>query len=109
MGETDDYTRGHTDGQITARLAQHDKHFESINVSIEALGHEVHDLGLAVQRLTQMEENRDKTLLKTATVLKEVDDNRRQEIEDRWLPWAKVLAVLIALSALVSIYSAFRH
>jgi hypothetical protein len=99
----DDYDRGVAAGEIAARLAGHDRHFASINGSLEKIATEMHALTLAVQRLGDQAEANAKTVISTAKALKEADETRRQSYEQGFSPIQKVIAVVGAVGVLVVI------
>ncbi|HEY9411110.1 MAG TPA: hypothetical protein VIP77_16140 [Jiangellaceae bacterium] len=105
----DAYDRGAAAGRIDARLAGHDKHFESINGSLADMVREMHELTLAVQRLGDQAVSRDATVVTTAAALKDAEEARRGKAEQSWSPWEKVFAVLAALAAAVGIYLALTR
>ena len=98
-----EYQRGQKDGeiagQINARLADHDRHFAAINGSVAKVAQELHGLNLAVQRLADSNIARDERVLATASALKDADDTRRAQITDRWSPWEKGIALVVAVTA----------
>lgn len=104
---TKDYERGkeagEIAGQISARLAGHDRHFESINGSIAKVGAELHVITMAVQRLADQAVARDATTVATAKALREADETRRANEGDTWTPWQRMFAVIAACAALVGI------
>lgn len=81
------YERGEAAGLIAARLAEHDKHFLTINGSLDKIATEMNHMTLALQRLGDQAVARDATVIATAQALKDADTTR-------WNPWAKSLAVL---------------
>jgi chromosome segregation ATPase len=110
------YDRGHVDGGIAARLAEHDKHFVKINGSVERSADELHALNgrvqalrLDVQRVADQNEARDARVIATAAALKEADDARRTKTETVWSPIAKVYATIVTLVAIVSLYLALTR
>ena len=107
MSDDDLYQRGHIDGAISARLDQHDKHFEAINGSIAGLRDEMHTLTLAVQRLGDAMTADRATVLTTAAALKDAEDARRDKSDQSWSPWTKVIAVLGAVATAIGIYAYF--
>jgi hypothetical protein len=95
------YDRGTVAGKIDARLAGHDKHFESINGSLEKVAAELNGLKLAVQRLGDQAVSRDATVVTTAAALKDAEDARRSKTESAWTPVAKAIAIgSVALAAI---------
>lgn len=61
MSEQDAYERGSAAGKINERLASHDKHFATINGSLDKIGSEMHSMHLALQSLRDKTVNRDTT------------------------------------------------
>lgn len=60
--DDDEYHRGYTAGDVASRLANHDRHFASIDGSINELAHLVADQGKDLARLITLTEearNRD--------------------------------------------------
>jgi hypothetical protein len=104
----DDYERGHSAGEIAARLAGHDKHFASINGSLADIAKEMHALTLAVQRLGDQAVARDATVLTTAAALKAADEARRSMSDSSWSPWQKLLAAVGGVAALVGMWVLLR-
>lgn len=107
----DAYDRGHTAGEIAARLAGHDRHFATINGSLAAVALEMHALTLAVQRLGDQAVSRDATVITTAKALKDAEDARRDNAERAWSPVSRLLAVVggfAALATVVGLYFAFH-
>ena len=102
------YDRGTVAGKIDARLAGHDKHFESINGSLAQIAKEMHDLTLAVQRLGDQAVSRDATVVTTAAALKDAEDARRSKTESAWSPWAKALAVIAGVAAVAGLVWSFK-
>jgi len=109
MAEQDDaYDRGHLAGEINARLAGHDQHFASINGSLADIANEMHGLKLAVQRLGDQAASDATTRISTAAALKDAEEARRAKTDQSWSPWAKLIAVILALVAVVSLYVAWK-
>jgi hypothetical protein len=102
------YDRGHAAGEIAARLAGHDQHFTAINGSLADFAREMHDLTLAVQRLSDQAVSRDATVIATAAALKDAEDARRDRSERSWSPLARFSLAIAAVGALVGIYFAVR-
>jgi hypothetical protein len=102
------YDRGAVAGEIGARLAGHDKHFEAINGSLEKIAEELHGLKLAVQRLGDQAVARDATVVTTAAALKDAEEARRDKVEQSWSPMSRVIAVIGAIGVLVGLYFALR-
>jgi len=104
MVQPDDaYDRGHIAGEIAARLADHDRHFATINGSLADIARELHDQTLAIQRLGDQAEANAKTVITTAAALKAAEDARRAKGEQTWTPFARTIAVLGGLAALAAV------
>jgi hypothetical protein len=103
----DAYDRGHTAGEIAARLAGHDKHFATINGSLAEVAREMHSLTLAVQRLGDQAVSRDATVITTAAALKDAEAARRDNSEHAWSPIARLLAVLGGLAAVATVFGLY--
>jgi hypothetical protein len=95
--------RGFTAGQIDARLAGHDKHFEKINGSIDRLADEIHTMNLGMQRLADDAKANAKTVITTAAALKDAEAARRDKSETSWSPWARGFVVIGGVSAVVAV------
>jgi hypothetical protein len=104
-----EYDRGHMAGGIAERLASHDRHFESINGSLSDLASEMHELTLAVQRLGDQADAAAKTVVTTASALKDAEEARRGRSEQSWSPIQKFLALLAAAVALGGLFLALRR
>jgi hypothetical protein len=101
--DDDPYERGHLAGEIAARLAGHDRHFEKINGSIERFAVETHSLTLAVQRLGDQADAAAATVVVTAAALKAAEDARRAKSESSWSPLARTVSILGGLVALATL------
>lgn len=97
------YERGVTAGEIAARLAGHDRHFASINGSLAQIADEMHALNMGVQRLADQAEAAAKTVVTTASALKDAQEARRDKATQTWSPMAKLATVLGSLSALAAV------
>lgn len=106
------FDRGAIAGKIDARLAGHDRHFESINGSLAKIADEMHGLRLAVQRLGDQAESNATTVLTTAAALKAADDARRDQDANRWSPVTRASVVLgivaTVVTLLLTLYFAVR-
>jgi ElaB/YqjD/DUF883 family membrane-anchored ribosome-binding protein len=108
VSEPSQYDQGVTAGRIESRLAGHDKHFEAINGSIGKVASELHDIRLTVQRLADQAVSRDATVITTAAALRDAEEARRRQADQRWSPWQKSFAVLAAIGVVVGLYFALR-
>lgn len=102
---SDEFERGRDAGTVAEKLAQHDRHFAAINGSIERLGHEMHQLNLALQALRAEARARDDTAVATAAALKEATETSRDLSERKWARFQKLFAVAAGLAACVTIIS----
>jgi hypothetical protein len=109
------YDRGEVAGQIAARLAGHDQHFEAINGSLAKIADEMHELTLAVQRLGDQAISRDATVVTTAAALKDAEaarwdrSDRSWDRSDRsWSPLARLSAAIGGAAALIGTYFLIR-
>jgi DNA anti-recombination protein RmuC len=93
----DDYERGHLAGEIAARLADHDRHFEKINGSMERVATELHALNLNVQSLADQAKADAVTRVATAQALKDAEEARRNKDEQAWSPITRLFAVIAAI------------
>jgi hypothetical protein len=93
MAESE-FDRGHTAGEIAARLEGHDRHFQTINGSLERIAGSLEQQTLAIQRLGDQAESAAKTVITTASALKDAEDVRRSKTEQSWSPVQKALAVI---------------
>lgn len=96
-----DYERGRDAGEVAgkidARLAGHDKHFATINGSLEKWATELHTLNMQVQRLADQATARDLAVLAAANAEREIDLTRRTHADGRWWPWQRVFAYVAAV------------
>jgi hypothetical protein len=94
------YERGVVAGEISARLLEHDRHFEKINGSMERVADELHDLTLAMQRLGDAAASDRATVITTAAALKSAEEARRDQGEQRWSPLTRLAVIAGTLAAL---------
>jgi ABC-type transporter Mla subunit MlaD len=97
------FERGAKAGEIQARLAGHDTHFASINGSLGQIVGELRSLNLAVQHLSDQASANAATVITTAAALKDAEDARRDQSVQTWTPWARTLALLGGLVAIMAI------
>lgn len=102
-----DYQRGmeagEVAGKIDARLAGHDKHFATINGSLEKWAVEMHSLNLQVQRLADQASARDAIGAAAERAAREIDETRRKYADGRWWSWQRVFAYSVAAGAVAAI------
>jgi hypothetical protein len=112
MDGPSDFQRGHTAGEIAARLAGHDKHFAAINGSLGDVATEMHDMTLAVQRLGDQAEAAARTVITTAAALKDAEEARRGRASASWTPFQRFLAALagvgLVAATVLGIIAAYR-
>jgi sugar phosphate isomerase/epimerase len=110
----EEYDRGHVAGRIEERLTRTETHLAQINGSMADVAEQLGKLNLGVQGLRdeQAASNKaaiaaaaalERTVATTAHALRQADQDRREDAADRWSPWAKVIAVLGGLAALVAV------
>ncbi len=104
----EEYERGRIAGEIAARLAGHDLHLATINGSLADVAREMHDMLLAVQRLGDQADARDKTTLATASALKAADEARRAKSDSAWSPVQKLIAGVAGLAGLATLILGIR-
>jgi hypothetical protein len=97
------YERGVSAGEITQRLADHDRHFAKLNGTMGDVAKALQGLTLAVQRLGDAADADRATVKTTAEALEKQDKARRDQSESRWSPAAKTIAVPGALAAVVTV------
>ena len=85
MAGDDAYQRGPMQGDITARLAGHDQHFDDINGSIEKLVREVHETNRHLGDVITASQLRDERALAVAATLEKATNDRREADNNRWL------------------------
>lgn len=107
------YERGVRDGQVDARLRDHDLRFEKINGSMDRLAVGMESLTLVVQRLGDQAISRDATVLTTAAALKDAEEARRDKSDSKWSPFARTATLSGALTGVVgaflTFYLTFHH
>lgn len=102
------FDEGVAAGEIAQRLKQHDNHFSAINGSIKDLAAEMAKQTLQIQRIADEMVSDRKTVVTTASALKDAEAARREKTEVRWSPLARlaaaaaVVATLITLAALLA-------
>jgi len=109
------YTRGRLDGEVAAALSRHEDHFQRINGSLDKmadiLGRQAAEFSaqlavqsLAIQRLADLGDAREKTVKETAAALKVADDQRRDAATTRSRPittTAMVIGTVVGVLTLV--------
>lgn len=80
MPESEDYKRGREAGGIAERLDRHDEHFNRINGSIEKSADAQYQLAREVHELKLQARAREDT----ASVVKDADRERRDQVETSW-------------------------
>lgn len=102
------YVRGTDAGRIEQRLATYDRHFETINGSVQSTARQLESLTLAIQRLGDQMRANAATVVATAEALKAAEEARRAKTEQSWSPVQKALAVVAGAAALVGLVVAIR-
>lgn len=109
------YTRGRLDGEVAAALGRHEDHFQRINGSLDKMAEilnrqsiefaaQLAVQSLAIQRLADLGDAREKTVEKTAAALKVADDQRRDAANTRSRPittTALVVGTVVGVLTLV--------
>ena len=97
------YGRGHLQGEIAARLAQHDVHFADINGSIARLVTEMHAQNELLRDVITASKLRDEKTLATALALRETDEARRAAEAKRWQSSQRIFALFASAAAIATI------
>jgi hypothetical protein len=109
------YTRGRLDGEVAAALSRHEDHFQRINGSLDKMAEVLNRQStefiaqlavqsLAIQRLADLGDAREKTVKETAAALKVADDQRRDAANTRSRPittTAMVVGTVVGVLTLV--------
>jgi len=98
-----DYDEGVAAGKILERLDHHDRHFKTINGSIDRLADRLAEVALQVQRLADQAVSRDATVLTTAAALKDAEEARRAQGEQKWSPVSRTITVILALATVAGV------
>lgn len=108
------YDRGEAAGQITARLAEHDRHLAKINGEMARVADKLHvqntELHAVVQGIARIEQRMgsdETTRISTAIALKDAEAARRFQSEQSWSPVARFSLVLGVVISLIIIVTAF--
>jgi hypothetical protein len=101
------FAAGHAAGEIAARLAEHDRHFERINGSMEHVAEELHNVVLGIQRLGDAADADRQTARITAAALKEQEQARRDKSETRWTPMSRLITVIVAVAVIAGAVIAY--
>jgi hypothetical protein len=112
--EPSDYDRGHEAGGIAERLANHDRHLEKINGSMDRVADRLtdlvqsnRDLLLIVQRLGDAADADRATAISLATALEKADTARRDKSETQWTPLNRLIAVVVAVAIVAGVIIAY--
>lgn len=107
MTEGADYDRGHVAGQvageISARLANHDKHFTAINGSLDRIATELAAMNLTLQRIDGQRSSDRTGAETTAHALRTANDDRYGRVTRLWTPWARAITAITAVVGLVTV------
>lgn len=101
-----EFQRGREAGEIAARLAQHDRHFATINGSIEQLAGKMGEMTEAIQRLASNQESRDLVAASVAAALVKERERRYRKLDQRWawpMRWAAVFTMLAAVATVAGV------
>jgi hypothetical protein len=98
-----EYDDGVAAGKIVERLDHHDRHFQTINGSIDRLADHTAKLVLELQRLADQAVARDATAVALAAALKEAEASRRAQGEHKWSPVSRTITVILAVVAVAGV------
>jgi len=98
-----EYDDGMAAGKIAERLDHHDRHFTAINGSIERVAGHMAELVLELQRLADQAVARDATAVALAAALKEAEESRRAQGEQKWSPVSRTITVILAVATVVGV------
>jgi hypothetical protein len=98
--DQDAYNRGHAAGGIAERLDSHDRHFSSINGSLDRVFAELHAIRMELQRQGDGARASADKVVATALALEKAETARRDRT---WSPFARLFAVLGAAAALAAV------
>jgi hypothetical protein len=101
--EQDAYDRGKVDGLLAAKVEEQGQHLDRINGSMEKVATSLADLVLGVSALEQQMAADEKTRISTAQALKDAEEARRTADESKWAPWARVTAIVVAATAVLTL------
>jgi hypothetical protein len=91
-------------GMLDATVAEHSRHLEKINGSLEMISAQMVAAANAMTLAAEKAASRDAIAVHTAQTVKDT----RQEAIDRsqgtWTPWSRIIIVLVALAALAGAY-----
>lgn len=108
-------TEGREEGRIEATLQEHSRHLLAVNGSQERAAKDIEDvkrtlhdgfriMDMAIQKLTDQAESREKAVDKAAEAVESDRQARKESTEERYSPWQKVFAVIAVLSILLNAY-----
>jgi hypothetical protein len=98
-----EYDEGVAAGKILERLDHHDRHFLEINGSIDRVGAHLAKLVLELQRLADQAVARDATAVALAAALKDAEEVRRHQGEQKWSPVSRTITIIVALVAIAGV------
>ena len=108
MPASDDaYTRAFESGRIAARLDGHDAQLHELSSTLSKVVDIEGQLTLTVQALGRDAKARDEKAVALALALKEAEDERRTQSETIWSPFAKIITVIVAVAAVLSVTLAY--
>jgi hypothetical protein len=98
-----EYDDGVEAGRILQRLHHHDRHFEEINGSLDRLGDHLAKLVLELQRLADQAVARDATAVALAAALKDAEEVRRHQGEQKWSPVSRTITVILVIATVAGV------
>jgi multidrug resistance efflux pump len=98
-----EYERGVAAGQVLSRLDSHDQHLAKINGSMDTVASELKQLNLNVQRMSDAAEADRAKAVVVAEALDKAETNREKTVARRWSPVERLIGLLFALAALISV------
>lgn len=97
--ETDDYKRG----KLDATVAEHAKHLDKINGSLETIARQMKDISDGMLRAAEKASGRDAIAVNTAQVVKDTRQAAIDKSEAGWKPWQRIFAAIVGIAALIGI------
>src|ERR1700685_269688 len=94
--EEDAYKRGQQD----ATVAEHSRHLERINGTLETVSHQLADIALARLRVSEQAARRDAVAVHTAQTAKDTRQAAIDKTAESWKPWQKLSVGIITIEAL---------
>jgi hypothetical protein len=96
-------------GMLDATVAEHSRHLEKINGTLETISGQMTAAANAMTIAAEKAAARDAIAVHTAQVVKDTRQEAIDKSQNAWLPWSRILVVLVALAALVGAYFTITH